>query len=92
MGDALMQTVVYAVLVFFLLMAIVRVMGKRELSEMSPFDLVVLLEPDGSFSLLTTRPISPVVWSMKAEKSSVSQGRGRSVWPLAEAISRPRLG
>ncbi|UMG91100.1 DUF421 domain-containing protein [Nocardioides sp. TF02-7] len=42
MGDALMITVVYSVLVFFLLMAVLRVMGKRELSEMSAFDLVIL--------------------------------------------------
>jgi uncharacterized membrane protein YcaP (DUF421 family) len=41
-GDALMITIVYAVLVFLLLMAVLRIMGKRELSEMSAFDLVIL--------------------------------------------------
>lgn len=37
-----MITVTYAVLVFFLLMGVLRIMGKRELSEMSAFDLVIL--------------------------------------------------
>lgn len=42
MGDALIIAVVYAILVFFLLMGVLRVLGKRELSEMSAFDLVIL--------------------------------------------------
>lgn len=37
-----MTTVLYSIGVFFLLMAVLRVMGKRELSEMSAFDLVIL--------------------------------------------------
>ena len=37
-----MITILYAVLVFFLLMGVLRVMGKRELSQMSAFDLVIL--------------------------------------------------
>jgi uncharacterized membrane protein YcaP (DUF421 family) len=42
MGGAVMLTVVYAFAVFWLLWAVLRVMGKRELSEMSPFDLAIL--------------------------------------------------
>ncbi|QCX27543.1 DUF421 domain-containing protein [Nocardioides jishulii] len=37
-----MVTAFYSVLVFFLLMAVLRIMGKRELSQLSAFDLVVL--------------------------------------------------
>ncbi|MCY4725570.1 DUF421 domain-containing protein [Nocardioides sp. STR2] len=37
-----MLTVVYAFGVFWLLWAVLRVMGKRELYEMSPFDLAIL--------------------------------------------------
>jgi uncharacterized membrane protein YcaP (DUF421 family) len=38
-----MDTVIRVAFVYFLLMVILRVMGKRELSEMSPFELVTLL-------------------------------------------------
>lgn len=37
-----MMTVLHAVAVFFLLLLVVRIMGKREISEMSAFDLVIL--------------------------------------------------
>ncbi|GGD25652.1 DUF421 domain-containing protein [Nocardioides daphniae] len=37
-----MLTALDSLLVFFLLMAVLRVMGKRELSQMSAFDLVIL--------------------------------------------------
>ncbi|HEX6421012.1 MAG TPA: YetF domain-containing protein [Acidimicrobiales bacterium] len=43
MGDALMEIVVRATVTYFFLWIVVRGVGKRELSEMSPFDLILLV-------------------------------------------------
>ncbi|HEX6423482.1 MAG TPA: hypothetical protein VFZ79_08385, partial [Acidimicrobiales bacterium] len=43
MGDALMEIVVRATVTYFFLWLVMRGVGKRELAEMSPFDLILLV-------------------------------------------------
>jgi uncharacterized membrane protein YcaP (DUF421 family) len=43
MGDALMEIVVRATVIFFFLWLLTRALGKRELAEMSAFELVLLV-------------------------------------------------
>lgn len=42
MGAAVTTTLLNAVILFFVLMFVLRITGKRELAQMSPFDLVML--------------------------------------------------